>query len=126
MPCFVPVCRILQSALLLLSCDVYPYSIGVVLSHQWCWRWVGGTEKTFGFASRTLSVAESKYSHLDNEGLVGMFGVRSFHQYLCGRSFMVVMDHKPLTALFKADKAIPQMCSPRVQHWALTLAHGMI
>ena len=41
------------------------YGICVVLSH----RLADGTEKSVGFASRTLSTAEKKYSQIEKEGL---------------------------------------------------------
>ncbi len=50
------------------------------------------------------------------------FGVRRFHQYLYGRSFMIYSDHKLLMYLFDANRAIPATASARVQRWALTLS----
>lgn len=78
-----------------------------------------GSEKPLGFMSRTLSPAEKRYSQLDKEGLAVMFGLKKFHKYLYGRVFI---DHKPLIALFNMKKPIPQMGSPRVQRWAVTLS----
>lgn len=34
---------------------------------------------------------------------------------------MICTDHKPLLSLFNEMKAVPQMASPRIQHWAVTL-----
>ena len=49
-------------------------------------------------------------------------GLKKFHQYLWGHKFTIVTDHKPLLGLFGETKAVPQMLSPRMQRWALTLA----
>ena len=52
-------------------------------------------ERPVAIASRSLSVAEKKYAHLDKEGLAI---VKKFHGYLFGRKFEIQSDHKPLHA----------------------------
>ena len=65
---------------------------------------------------------ERNYSNLEREALALVFGVKKFHQYIYGRHFSLVTDHKPLESLFNEKKATPPMAAARIQRWALTLA----
>ena len=50
-----------------------------------------------------------------------VFGVKMFHQYLYGRYFSLVTEHKPLTAIFGPKKGVPLLAAARLQRWALLL-----
>lgn len=51
-----------------------------------------------------------------------MFGVRKFHQYLYGRKFTLLTDHRPLTTIFGPYTGIPSLAASRLQRWALLLS----
>ena len=84
---------------LILSCDASPYQLGVVLSH----KTTNGDERHVRFESRTLTVAEQKYSQLDKEALALVFGIKKYHQYLYGRHVELNTDHKRCTPIYPDD-----------------------
>ncbi|KAG8172437.1 hypothetical protein JTE90_019371, partial [Oedothorax gibbosus] len=102
---------------LILTSDASSYGLGSVLSHLL----PNGKEAPVAYYSRTMTKTERNYSQTDKEALAILAGVKKFHSYLLGRRFRIVTDHRPLLGIFNSTKPIPQMISPRVLRWSLSL-----
>ena len=81
-----------------------------------------GRSAPLPLATRTLTPSEKNYPQIEREALALLFGVKRFHQYLYGCKFCLITDHKPLTAILDADKAIPSLAAACLQRWAILLS----
>ncbi|PAA64507.1 hypothetical protein BOX15_Mlig000968g3 [Macrostomum lignano] len=99
---------------LYLICDASKDGLGYVLAHDPMQRqvvWLG---------SRVLTPAESNYANIEREALAIVEGTRYFYQYLAGRKFTIISDHRPLQYIFNPNK-VSERVSARIQRWALLL-----
>ena len=58
---------------------------------------------------------------LEKETLSFVFGIRKFHQFLYGRQFTLVTDHKLLQTILGPKRGLPTLAAGRLQRWTLLL-----
>ena len=102
----------------MLAVDASSYEVGAVISHML----PSGKEKPIAFASRTLIRSEENYAQLEKEALALVFGINKFHQFLYGRRFTLLTNHKPLTTILGSHTGIPPLAAATLQHWTLLLS----
>jgi hypothetical protein len=78
-----------------LTTDANNDAIGTVLSQGPI-----GKDLPIAYASRTLNNAERNCPTVERELLAIVWGCKHFRQYLYGRKFTIVTDHRPLTWMF--------------------------
>ena len=57
------------------------------------------------FASKRLTWAKDRCSNIEREALGTLYSLEKFHHYCFAREISIIMDHKPLIAIFKKDVA---------------------
>ena len=77
-----------------------------------------GKDQPIGFASKSLTGAETRYANIERELLAIVFVCQCFSTYLLGRSFVAESDHKPLEMIAMKNLAnVP----PHLQRMLLEL-----
>lgn len=88
--------------------DASPVGLGGILTQD---------NKVLGYASRSLTDVESRYSQTEREALAIVWACEHFDMYTNGaKHFTITTDHKPLENIWKKPKP-----TPRIQRWGLRL-----
>ena len=74
--------------------DASAYGIGAVLLAD-----IDGQRKPIMFASRSLSETEQRYAQIEKEALALTWACERFQNFLIGKKFEILTDHKPLVPL---------------------------
>ena len=106
-----------QKVKAVLACDACSTGIGAVIHHVYQ-DW---TERPIAYASKTLSSAQQNYSQIKKDALSWISGAKKFHNFLYGRHFLLVTDHKRLLYTFGSKQRIPTLAANHLQQWAIIL-----
>ncbi|ETE63284.1 E3 ubiquitin-protein ligase TRIM11, partial [Ophiophagus hannah] len=98
-------CSYSETLLLSLTYDTSPYGIRAVLSP----RLPNRKEAPKAYYSKTLSKAEKNYRQIDKEALATITRLKRFHEYLYGRPFELITNHKPLMGILSGNRPTPNI-----------------
>ena len=63
--------------------------------------------------------AEQNYAQVKKEALAIVYGIKKSHQYIYGRKFALVTDHKPLTTILNPKTGLPTLAAARLQRYTI-------
>jgi hypothetical protein len=94
-----------------ITTDASNVAIGAILSQGKI-----GSGLPIAYASRTLNKAETNYNTTEKKLLAITWATKQFRQYIYGRKFNIITDHKPLSWLYGVKDP-----GARLTRWRLQL-----
>ena len=94
-----------------LTTDASEKAIGAVLTQH---------SRPIIFVSRSLTKTEQRYSNIEREALAVVWAVLRLKQFLLGRHFTLITDHKPLEKIY-GGAMLPKVTSNRLMRWSILL-----
>ena len=105
-----------QQKELLFSCDasltLWPRGSPVSSPQRW----------TYSFCKQITSPSRKKIHSVRQRSVSHHFWSEEINQYLLGRKFTILSDHRPLEHLLSEKNGTPSSASSRIKCWALILA----
>ena len=108
----------------IVAADALSYRLGTVLMQKQS----DGTSRAVAYASRALTSTEAKYAQIEKESLALTYACERFCDYLIGKPFHILTDHKPLVSLLgsKPLDSLPlrvQRFQMRLMRFTYTISH---
>lgn len=99
------------SDVFIVTTDASDYAVGAVISQ-------GNIphDRPIQFFSKTMNSAQINYSTIEKELLAVILAIEAFKHYLCGKEFLIITDHKPLTYLLSSKNM-----TGRLHRWKFCL-----
>lgn len=95
----------------IVTTDASDVALGAVLSQGKI-----GNDRPIAYISRTLNIAETKYSTIEKELLAVVWALKYFRPYLYGHKFLIYTDHRPLAWLYSLKEP-----NSKLTRWRLRL-----
>ena len=97
---------------IMLTTDANEHSISGILSQE---------GYPIMYLSRRLVNTEFNYSNIKKETLAILWITTRSRQFLIGKKFLLISDHRPLEFIFNPRKELPQVTTLRILRWAIRL-----
>ena len=72
------------------------------------------------YVSRTLSLAEQRYSNRKRETLAILFVVKRLKDFLLDRKLKTETDCRPMEFIIDPNEELPKTVSARIRKWAIS------